>query len=219
MDLLSGADDLEHLVLADAADLGEGHGELGGLLGALVLDGGAEGLSLGRVGAVEQVVGQRGLGVVLGGRLDVALLVGLDLLAHLDLLLVPLRLVQLRPQTPQVLRVLGRLVAFSRFALPCPLLVVETAAVGLAEPLHVLILRLSWAVCLVLWEVDLSLGKKKKKKKKKKRGGILPWRMDLPSRGSCGLARKGSLGSNSGFQYQANGQLEIILYRIVLRCR
>lgn len=142
MGLLSGVDDLEHLLLADAADLGQGDGELGGLLGALVLDGAAEGLGLGGVGSVEQVVGQRGLGVVLGGGLHVALLVGLDLFAHLDLLLVPLRLVQLRAQAAQVLRVLGGLVPLAGLALARPLLVVETSAMCLAETLHVLILRL-----------------------------------------------------------------------------
>lgn len=102
--LLARVDDLEHLLLGDAADLREGHGEAGGLLGALVLDGGADCLGRGGVLAVEQV-GGHGVGRVVlgGGALDVALLVGLDLLAHLDLLLVPLLGVHLGPQAAQVL--------------------------------------------------------------------------------------------------------------------
>ncbi|KAI6759013.1 hypothetical protein HG531_014009 [Fusarium graminearum] len=44
LDLLSGLDNLEHLLLADTADLGQGDGKLGSLLGSLVLDSTAESL-------------------------------------------------------------------------------------------------------------------------------------------------------------------------------
>lgn len=115
--LLSRADDLEHLLLADALDLGEGHGEAGGLVVAAVLDGAREGLCRGGVAAVEQVLRQRGRVVLLGGRLYVALLVRLDLLLHLDLLLAARLLVQLGPQAAELLGVLGGLVAGTGFLL------------------------------------------------------------------------------------------------------
>lgn len=53
--LLSRLDDLEHLLLGDTPHLGQRHGELGRLLGPLVLDLGAERLGVGRGRTVEQV--------------------------------------------------------------------------------------------------------------------------------------------------------------------
>jgi hypothetical protein len=58
----------------------------------------------------------------------------LDLLAHLDLLRVPLLGVQLGPQAAQVLRILALLVALARRLLARALLVVEAPAVELAVP-------------------------------------------------------------------------------------
>ena len=127
---------LEQLLFADTPDLGDRHGKPGGLLGALVLDLGAQGLGGGGVGAVEQV-GRDGVGGLLlgGGALDVALLVLLDGLAHLDLLRVALLGVQLGPQAAQVLGILALLVALARGLLARALLVVEALAVELAVAL------------------------------------------------------------------------------------
>lgn len=140
--LLSGLDDLEHLLLGDTPDLGKWDGELCGLFITLVLDGRGQGLGVLLLRSVEQVGGQRGVGR-LGGLvgLDVALLVGLDLLLHLDLLLVALLLVQLGPQTAQVLCIFGLLVAFTGGALALALFMIEAATMLLGEAFHVLILR------------------------------------------------------------------------------
>ena len=93
-------------------------------------------LRRGGIRTVEQV---RGYGVrgflLIGGALDVALLVLLDGLAHLDLLGMALLRVQLGPQAAQVLRILALLVTLARRLLPCPLLVIETPAVKLGVPL------------------------------------------------------------------------------------
>ena len=105
--LLARLDDLEHLLLGDTPDFRKRDGELGRLLGPLVLDLRRQGFRVGWIGAVEEV-GRDGLrGLLLGrGALDVALLVGLDRLAQLDLLVVPLLGVQLGPQAAEVLGVL-----------------------------------------------------------------------------------------------------------------
>ena len=140
--LLSGLDDLEHLLLSDTSDLGQGHAELGGLLGSLVLDGRGQGLCILLVAAVEQVGGQRGVGRLCGfARLDVALLVGSDLLLHLDLLLAALLLVQLRAQTAVVLGLLRAGVTLSGLSLSLALIVIETLAMLLGKAFHILILR------------------------------------------------------------------------------
>lgn len=141
--LLARAHHLEHLLFRDPPDLGQRHGEARGLFGTLVLDAGAQGLGGGGVVPVEQV-GGHGVGGLLvgGGGLDVALLVGLDLLAHLDLLLVALLGVQLGAQAAQVLGFLGGIVALAGGALASALLVVESSTVQLSVPLHVLVLRL-----------------------------------------------------------------------------
>lgn len=141
--LLSSTDDLEHLLFGDTPDLGQRHGEAGSLLGALVLDGGAEGLGRGWVVSVEQV-GRDGVGGVLVGScvLDIAFLVGFDLLAHLDLLLVALLCVHFGAQAAQVLGFLGGVVALAGGTLTGALFMIEAATVQLGVPLHVLVLRL-----------------------------------------------------------------------------
>lgn len=141
--LLSGLDNLEHLILSDTADLWQRNAELRSLLISLVLNSGGQSLSVRWVGTVEEILRKwcgRWLGW--GGRLDVALLVGLDLLLHLDLLVVTLLLVELGAETSELLCVLGLLVALTGGALALALLVVEAAAVELAPSLHILILRL-----------------------------------------------------------------------------
>ena len=50
-------------------------------------------------------------------------------------------LVQFRPQTAQILRLFGRIVAFSRDSFALALFVVEAAAVLLCEALDVFVLR------------------------------------------------------------------------------
>lgn len=74
----------------------------------------------------------------------------LDRLAQLDLLVVPLLGVQLGPQTPEVLRILALLVAFTGGLLAGPLLVVEAATMLLDGALDVFVLRLEvgegWSV-------------------------------------------------------------------------
>jgi hypothetical protein len=140
--LLSGLDDLEHFLLGNTSDLGQGHAELGGLLCSLVLDGRGQSLCILLVAAVEQVGGQRGVGRLCGfAGLDVALLVGSDLLLHLDLLLAALLLVQLCAQTAVVLSLLGAGVALSGLSLSLALIVIETLAMLLGKAFHILILR------------------------------------------------------------------------------
>jgi hypothetical protein len=55
--------------------------------------------------------------------------VGADRLLHLDLLLATLLGVQLGPQTAVVLRLLGAIVALTRYALALALIVVEALTV------------------------------------------------------------------------------------------
>ena len=136
--LLARIDHLEHLLLADALHLGQRHRKLGRLLVPLVLDGTRQRLGVGRLGAVQQILRQRGLGGFFGRRrLDVLLLLRLDALLHLDLLRMALLLVHLGPQAAQVLGIFGLLVAFTGLALPGALFVVEALAVLLLPALNV----------------------------------------------------------------------------------
>ena len=106
--LLARLDHLEHLLLADALDLGERYRELGRLFGPLVLDGGGERFGVGGLATVEEVVGEWGGGGFLGGgRLDVAFFVRFDGFFHLDLLGVALLLVEFGAEAAQVLRILA----------------------------------------------------------------------------------------------------------------
>lgn len=85
--VLSSLDDLEHLLLGNTTDLGQGNGVLGGAVLPAVLDGGGERLGVLLALTVKQISGKRTLldgAVVL--LLDVALVVGLELLLHLHLL-------------------------------------------------------------------------------------------------------------------------------------
>lgn len=129
LDLLTGLDNLEHLLLADTSDLGQGNGKLGRLLSSLVLDGTAESLGSRRVCAVQQIRGHRCCGLLLVGGLDVALLVRLDGLPHLNLLLMSLLLVQLGSETAQILGVLRSLVALTGGTLANSFLMIKTATV------------------------------------------------------------------------------------------
>jgi len=133
--LLARLDDLEQLLLTDTLDLGDGYREARGLLGALALDLGRERLGCRRVRPVEEVRGH-GVGglLFLGRALDIALLVLLDLLAHLDLLVVALFGVELGPQAAQVLCILGLLVAFTGCLLARALFGVETLSVEFLRP-------------------------------------------------------------------------------------
>lgn len=138
MGLLSGVDNLEHLLLTDTLDLGQGNSKLGGLLITFILDGTGEGLGVGLLRTVEQVLGQRGLGRLVGrGGLDVLLFLGLDALLHLNLLLVALLLVQLGTQTTQVLRIVRLLVSLTGLALALTLIVVKALTVLLLPALDV----------------------------------------------------------------------------------
>lgn len=158
--LLSRLDNLEHFLLGDTPDLGQGHTELGGLFGSLVLDGRRQSFGIFLVAAVEQVGGQRGVGG-LGGlaALDVALLVGLDLLLHLDLLLAALLLVEFGAQAAVVLGAFRGIVAFTGDSLALALVVVEALAVLLCKALNVLVLRHGG-----VWVVfDVEEGRNRKK--------------------------------------------------------
>jgi len=136
--LLSGVDNLEHLLLTDTLDLRQRDSELSSLLITLVLDSTGEGLGVGLLRAIEQVLGQRSLGRLVGsGGLDVLLLLGLDALLHLNLLLVAILLVQLGPQTTQVLGIVGLLVSFTSLALAHALIVVEALTMLLLPALNV----------------------------------------------------------------------------------
>lgn len=127
---LSRIDNLEHLLLTDTLDLRQRHSKLSRLLIPLILDGAGQGLGVGGLGPIKQILGQRSLGWLIGsGRLDVLLFLLLDALTHLDLLLMALLLVQLGPQAAQVLRILGLLVRFTGLALADTLIVIEPLTV------------------------------------------------------------------------------------------
>lgn len=136
--LLSGIDNLEHLLLTDTLHLRQRHGKLGRLLLTLILDSTGQGLGVGGLGSVEQVLGQRSLGRLVGsGRLDVLLLLSLDALLHLNLLLVALLLVQLGPQASKVLGIKGLLVALTSLALADTLIVIQPLTVLLLPALDI----------------------------------------------------------------------------------
>lgn len=150
MGLLSGVDDLEHLLLTDTLDLRQRHSELSSLLIPLVLDSAGQGLGVGGLRPIKQILGQRSLGRLIGsGRLDVLLFLLLDALAHLDLLLMALLLVQLGPQAAQVLRILGLLVRFTSLALADTLIVIEPLTVLLLPAFDIPISLISM-LCLLL---------------------------------------------------------------------
>lgn len=138
MGLLSSVDNLEHLLLTDTLDLRQRDSELRSLLITLILDSTGEGLGVGFLRSVEQILGQRSLGRLVGrGGFDVLLLLGLDALLHLNLLLVALLLVQLGPQTTQVLRIVGLLVSLTGLTLALTLIVIEALTVLLLPALNV----------------------------------------------------------------------------------
>lgn len=138
MGLLSGVDNLEHLLLTDTLNLGQGHSELSRLLSTLILNSTRQGLGVGGLGTVEQVLGQRGLGGLVGsGGLDVLLLLLFDALLHLNLLLVALLLVQLGPQTTQVLRIVRGLVRLTSLTLAHPLIVIQPLSMLLLPALDI----------------------------------------------------------------------------------
>lgn len=138
MRLLSGVDNLEHLLLTDTLDLRQRHRKLGGLFLTLILDSARKCLGIGGLGTVEQILWQRRLGWFVGrGRLDILLLLRLDALPHLDLLGMALLLVQLGPQTTQVLGILGLLMGFTGLALADSLVVVKTLSVLLLPALDI----------------------------------------------------------------------------------
>lgn len=141
--LLSGTNDLEHLLLGNTLDLGQRHGEACGLLGSLVLDGGAESLGGSGIVPVEQVGGDGVGGIIFGsGVFDIALLMGLDLLAHLDLLLVTLLGIHFSTQAAQVLGLFRGVVSLTGGTLAGALFMIEASTVQLGVPLHVFVLRL-----------------------------------------------------------------------------
>lgn len=155
-DFLARLDDLEELLLGNTLDLGDRNRKSRGFLGALVLDLRAEGLCRRGVGTVEKI-GGHGVGrfLFLGVALDVALFVLLDLLAHLDLLVVPLFGVELGPQAAQVLGILGLFVAFTGGLFARALFGVETLAVELLRSFCLIVrswLRLEdWTWKKTIW--------------------------------------------------------------------
>lgn len=96
----------------------------------LLLNGRGQSLGILFVGAVQEV-GRQCLGSRLGSfvRLDVSLLVGANLLLHLNLLLPTLLGILLRPQSTQVLGLLGRIVALTSFLLSLAFIVIEALSV------------------------------------------------------------------------------------------
>lgn len=129
---LARLDDLEHLVLCDTPDLGQGDGELAGLFLALLLDRRRERFGVVLALAIEEVSGQgtlRESGSVLG--LDVALLVGLDGLFHGDLFGVATLVQELGLVAVHRLGHLRLLVDLTGSALALALLVVETTTISL----------------------------------------------------------------------------------------
>lgn len=149
--LLSGVDNLEHLLLTDTLNLRQGNGELSSLLRTLILDSTGQSLGIGSLRTVEQVLGQRSLGRLVGSsRLDVLLFLCLDALLHLNLLLVTLLLVQLGSQTSEVLGIVGGLVALTSLTLADALIVVETLTVLLLPALDVPVLC-GLAVSFIGW--------------------------------------------------------------------
>mmetsp|Transcript_18936 Transcript_18936/g.54570 ORF Transcript_18936/g.54570 Transcript_18936/m.54570 type:complete len:296 (-) Transcript_18936:51-938(-) len=133
---------LEHLVVGHRLDLGDRHLPLPGLLFALLLDGVAQDLGAADALPIEQVRRDGALGdsVVVGVLVRPLVVLG-DRLAHGGLLLEPPLVVQLGPDSVDLLGELGPLVRQPGLPLPLPLLGVEPTAVHLAVPLHVFVLR------------------------------------------------------------------------------
>lgn len=105
-------------------------------LRTLLLDGRGQSLGILFVGAVQKVGRQR-LGSGLGSfvRLDISLLVGANLLLHLNLLLPTLLGILLRPQSTQVLGLLGRIVTLTSFLLSLAFIVIKALSVPRMESL------------------------------------------------------------------------------------
>lgn len=96
--LLSRLDHLEHLLFTDSFDFRQGYGEFRRLLSSLVLDSAGQGFRTRGLGSIEEVIGEwrRGWFVWFGGS-DVSFFVRFDRFLHLDLLCVPLLLVEFGP--------------------------------------------------------------------------------------------------------------------------
>ena len=140
---LTGSEDLEHFVLRHGLDLLNGHFPLAGLLLSLLLNHIAQHLSPVHFVPVQQIGGDGSVFLLLFlGEGRFLLLVGLDVLLHLYLLLVPLLRVELTLYSVQSLRLLRCVFNFSRLLLPFPLPGIETLSEALLIQLHVVVLWL-----------------------------------------------------------------------------
>jgi hypothetical protein len=100
----SGLDDLEHLLLGDSPNLGQGHAVLGSLILSPLLDTAGQGLGILLTLSIQQVCRQSSLGGSgIVGLLDVAFVVSLEGLLKLDLFGVSFSVMQLGFDTVEFL--------------------------------------------------------------------------------------------------------------------
>lgn len=115
---LSSLENLEHLVFRNASNFGKRYSVFGRLVFPLLLDGAGQSFGVLLALAIQQICGQGTLGRCASiGLLDVALVVGLERLFHLDLLRMALSVKQLGLDTEGLLCYCRRLVDQTSLAL------------------------------------------------------------------------------------------------------
>mmetsp|Transcript_7622 Transcript_7622/g.16444 ORF Transcript_7622/g.16444 Transcript_7622/m.16444 type:complete len:223 (+) Transcript_7622:295-963(+) len=139
---LSGCLDLEHLVVGHRLDLRDGHLPLSGLFFSFLFHRVGQDLRSAHTLSIQQVGGngslRHGLVVLVGVR---SLVVHSDGLSHRGLFLEPTLLVDLGPDTVDLLGEFGSLVDQSGLLLTHPLVVIHADPVELLVAFHVLMLR------------------------------------------------------------------------------
>jgi len=130
---LSGLDHSEHLRLSLGSHLWQGYLPFTSLLFPLLLDHVGEDLGTGLTLSVQQVGWHRSLrGLVVILLLGLSLFMHFEGLLHLDLLRMPLLVVELGLQADHLLGFVGALVDLTALLLPLPLVMVQAVAMPLA---------------------------------------------------------------------------------------
>ncbi len=140
---LASAKYLEHLVFSKCSDLFDGDLPLASLFLTLLLDHIREDLGAVNFITVQQIGRNSTLFNLLGGvHSSLLLFMCLDILLHLDLLLVALLGVEFSLESVQALRLLGDDLDTPRLLLPLLLIVIEALSETLLMQLHVVVLGL-----------------------------------------------------------------------------